>query len=248
MPLGGISPLLMTQPTDCTPSQGTLVSPLDAEDLAGVRRLYQQHGHTPAIQNRYQPWQALLQTALGATVQTPEQQAELFVRHTYLSMVIAMGTLAYFDPGHLQAPAVQDPISLLTGRLLEQTVGIQASHQPDFFAWPAEVAAPAVLWAGSRAYLPVCLGPGPAGYSRYPIPATYPRRRPPATRRVLHPLLASPADGPRGCAIPSDPAGTRPRMWLRYILGRGRATLRPSRPTTRACPRGCAGEIVPSRC
>ena len=76
--------------------------------------------------------------ALGEIASTPTQLDDLFVRHTYLSVVIGMVVQASFG-SDIYRLAETDPADLLHGRDFRSKTGLQGVVESDFFAWPAEV-------------------------------------------------------------------------------------------------------------
>ena len=75
---------------------------------------------------------------MGEIAQTPDELDDLFVRHTYLSMVIGMVVQAYFGID-IRERAANDPTDLLYGRQFRDDTGLQDIIESDFFTWPAEV-------------------------------------------------------------------------------------------------------------
>ena len=80
----------------------------------------------------------LVASGLGEIAQTPDELDDLFVRHTYLSMVIGMVVQAYFGID-IRERAANDPTDLLYGRQFRDDTGLQDIIESDFFTWPAEV-------------------------------------------------------------------------------------------------------------
>ena len=91
---------------------------------------------TVAVKQRL--WQTLLTTALGELSQTPEQLDDLFIRHTYLSIVTGVIVQASFGVD-IRRLAETDPADLLRGGRFRSYVGLQGVIESDFFAWPIEV-------------------------------------------------------------------------------------------------------------
>ena len=113
-------------------------SPLYERDIAALRALFDETSHHETIKVKRQLWFDLLRAALGEVASSPEQLDDLFVRHTYLSMVIGMVVQASFGIDIRQV-ATSDPADLLHGRGFRNATGLQGIVESDFFAWPTEV-------------------------------------------------------------------------------------------------------------
>ena len=113
-------------------------SPSYQLDIAVLKALYEQHAASSTIKVKRQLWQNLLTAALGEIASTPTQLDDLFVRHTYLSVVIGMVVQASFG-SDIYRLAETDPADLLHGRDFRSKTGLQGVVESDFFAWPAEV-------------------------------------------------------------------------------------------------------------
>ena len=85
------------------------------------------------------PWTASRPAApTSKSTSAPTALDDLFVRHTYLSMVIGMVVQASFGIDIRQV-AASDPADLLHGRAFWNATGLQGIVESDFFAWSAEV-------------------------------------------------------------------------------------------------------------
>ena len=115
-----------------------LNSPSYQRDITVLKALYEQHAASSTIKVKRQLWQNLLTAALGEIASTPTQLDDLFVRHTYLSVVIGMVVQASFG-SDISRLAETDPADLLHGRDFRSKTGLQGVVESDFFAWPAEV-------------------------------------------------------------------------------------------------------------
>ena len=113
-------------------------SPSYQRDIMVLKALYEQHAASSTIKVKRQLWQNLLTAALGEIASTPTQLDDLFVRHTYLSVVIGMVVQASFG-SDISRLAETDPADLLHGRDFRSKTGLQGVVESDFFAWPAEV-------------------------------------------------------------------------------------------------------------
>ena len=86
-------------------------------------------------------WENLLRAALGEIASAsggPAELDDLFIRHTYLSLVIGMAVQASFGID-LRQVAANDPSDLLQGRRFRDATGLSGIIESDFFAWPDEV-------------------------------------------------------------------------------------------------------------
>ena len=113
-------------------------SPRYERDIAALRTLFQENSHYETIKVKRQLWFDLLRAALGKVAESTEELDDLFVRHTYLSMVIGMVVQASFGIDIRQV-AASDPADLLHGRAFWNATGLQGIVESDFFAWPTEV-------------------------------------------------------------------------------------------------------------
>ena len=113
-------------------------SPRYERDIAALRTLFQENSRYETIKVKRQLWFDLLRAALGEVARSTEELDDLFVRHTYLSMVIGMVVQASFGIDIRQA-AASDPADLLHGRAFWNATGLQGIVESDFFAWPTEV-------------------------------------------------------------------------------------------------------------
>ena len=113
-------------------------SPSYQRDIDVLNALYQKTKDRETVRVKCRLWENLLQAALGEIAQTDKQLDDLFVRHTYLSMVVGMVVQAYFGMD-IRERAANDPTDLLYGRQFRDATGLQDIIESDFFAWPAEV-------------------------------------------------------------------------------------------------------------
>ena len=113
-------------------------SPSYERDIAALKDLYQQVSGLQTILVKRNLWHDLLRTALGEIASSTEEMDDLFIRHTYLSAVIAIVVQASFGLDVRQM-AANDPDDLLTGRKFRNDTGLQGVLESDFFAWPNEV-------------------------------------------------------------------------------------------------------------
>ncbi len=113
-------------------------SPRYRKDIARLKELYARNKDSETIRVKVRLWGDLLRAALGEAVGETEDIDDLFVRHTYLSMVVGMVVQATFGID-IYGLAANDPEDLLRGRRFQSDTGLQGVVESDFFAWPSEV-------------------------------------------------------------------------------------------------------------
>ena len=109
-------------------------------DIQTLADLYAVAAGYETVQVKRRLWQNLLTAALGEIAHTAAELDSLFIRHTYLSILIGMAVQASFgiDIRHL---AATDPSDLLQGRRFRSDTGLGGVIESDFFAWPDEFSA-----------------------------------------------------------------------------------------------------------
>ena len=113
-------------------------SPHYRKDIARLGELYARNKDSETIRVKVKLWRDLLRAALGEAVGETEDVDDLFVRHTYLSMVLGMVVQASFGIDITRLAAI-DPGDLLKGRRFQSATSLQGVVESDFFAWPSEV-------------------------------------------------------------------------------------------------------------
>ena len=113
-------------------------SPRYRKDIARLSELYAENKDSETIRVKVRLWGDLLRAALGEAVGETEDIDDLFVRHTYLSMVVGMVVQATFGID-IYGLAANDPKDLLRGRRFQSDTGLQGVVESDFFAWPSEI-------------------------------------------------------------------------------------------------------------
>ena len=106
--------------------------------IAALTDLYQANRDDPTITLKRDLWRSLLAAALGQVVEEEPDLDRLFVRHTYLSVVVGLAVQAAFGI-EIEANANSDPVALLGGQLFVDQTGVSGVVESDFFTWPAEV-------------------------------------------------------------------------------------------------------------
>ena len=124
-------------------------SPSYQRDITALGGLFRGCRDERTIQVKRQLWNDLLRAALGEVAGTPSEMDHLFVRHTYLSMVIGMVVQASFGVD-IRRIAENDPADLLRGASFRSATGLQGVIESDFFAWPTEVGGGPLIRALAR--------------------------------------------------------------------------------------------------
>ncbi|MCY4619145.1 MAG: N-6 DNA methylase [Chloroflexi bacterium] len=107
------------------------------QHIAALSELYQANRDDPTIALKRDLWRSLLAAALGQVVEEEPDLDRLFVRHTYLSVVVGLAVQAAFGI-KIEANANSDPVALLGGQLFVDQTGVSGVVESDFFTWPAE--------------------------------------------------------------------------------------------------------------
>ena len=124
-------------------------SPTYQRDVDTLARLYGEAAQYETIKVKRRLWENLLRAALGEIAQEPAELDNLFIRHTYLSLVIGMAVQASFGID-LRQVAETDPSDLLQGRRFRDATGLSGIIESDFFAWPDEMGGHDLLKALAR--------------------------------------------------------------------------------------------------
>ncbi len=118
-------------------------NPLYEREIDTLRAMYEEYSEYETVAVKRRLWEDLLRTALGEVVQGDEFD-DLFVRHTYLTMVVGIVVQATFGLDVNQI-AENDPEDLLKGRQFSEATGLHGVIETDFFAWPIEVGAASLI-------------------------------------------------------------------------------------------------------
>ena len=106
--------------------------------IAALSELYEANRDDPTIALKRDLWRSLLAAALGQVVEEEPDLDRLFVRHTYLSVVVGLAVQAAFGI-EIEAAAHDNPTGLLGGQLFVDQTGVSGVVESDFFTWPSEV-------------------------------------------------------------------------------------------------------------
>ncbi len=108
------------------------------QHLAELRALYDANRERETIRVKRELWRRLLSAALGVAVEEEPDLDGLFLRHTYLSVVVGLAVQSAFGIDIL-AKAASEPADLIEGRIFQDETGVRGVVESDFFGWPAEV-------------------------------------------------------------------------------------------------------------
>ena len=137
--------IIDTQPENITPSDEMLTKYLGLTSdvfktaTALLTKAHDQHRDHPTVAVKRNLWKELLQVALGQeAVDDSDANDWLYIRHTYLTSLIAVIVQAYFGI-EVEHHARSGPRELLAGVFLRQQTGIKGITESDLFNWPSEV-------------------------------------------------------------------------------------------------------------
>ena len=125
-------------PSDAEVRERLGPGPRFEQHLQSLRELYEQHRDNPTIAIKRRLWRRLLAAALGEVIEEEANLDELFLRHTYLSAVVALALQSAFGID-VVLHAQRSPAELLGGQLFVDETGVRGVVESDFFTWPAEV-------------------------------------------------------------------------------------------------------------
>ena len=108
--------------------------------LDELRFIYNAERNKPTVIIKRDLWRDLLAAALGEVVNEEEDLGRLFIRHTYLSTIVALAVQAAFGVD-VAAIARRRPSDLINGRAFRRATGVQGVIESDFFGWPTETQA-----------------------------------------------------------------------------------------------------------
>ena len=124
-------------------------SPAYQRDVDALARQYGDAAEYETVKVKRRLWENLLRAALGEIARDPSELDHLFIRHTYLSLVIGMAVQASFGID-LRQLAETDPSDLLQGRRFRDATGLSGIIESDFFAWADELGGQDLLRALAR--------------------------------------------------------------------------------------------------
>ena len=137
--------IIDTQAENITPSDEMLTKYLGLTSdvfktaTALLTNAHDQHRDHPTVAVKRNLWKELLQVALGQeAVDDSDTNDWLYIRHTYLTSLIAVIVQAHFGI-KVERHARNGPRELLDGVFLRQETGIKGITESDLFNWPVEV-------------------------------------------------------------------------------------------------------------
>ena len=108
------------------------------QHIGELRALYDANREHETIRVKRELWRRLLSAALGVAVEEEPDLDSLFLKHTYLSVVVGLAVQGAFGID-IVAKAESDPADLIEGRIFQDETGVRGVVESDFFGWPAEV-------------------------------------------------------------------------------------------------------------
>ena len=148
--------IIDTQATAIAPSPAMLTRHFGADSevfktaTALLTEAHQQRRSHPTVAVKRKLWQDLLQVAVGQnSVDDSPASDGLYVRHTYLTALVALIVQAHFGI-EVERYAADEPDNLLNGEILRQHTGLKDLTESALFNWTME--------AGEKSYLGVIAG------------------------------------------------------------------------------------------
>ena len=108
------------------------------QHIGELQALYEANRGHETIRVKRELWRRLLSAALGVAVEEEPDLDSLFLKHTYLSVVVGLAVQGAFGID-VVAKAESDPADLIEGRIFQDETGVRGVVESDFFGWPAEV-------------------------------------------------------------------------------------------------------------
>ncbi len=116
-----------------------LGSDLLTQATALLKDTHDANRDNPTVAVKRKLWQDLLEVALGQdSTGDPDTADWLFIRHTYLTTLIALILQSYFDID-IEHAAETDPKSLVNGETLSAHTNLKGVIESDLFQWSAEI-------------------------------------------------------------------------------------------------------------
>ena len=139
--------IINTDANNIAPSPGTLTKHLaGGSDLLNQATALLKDAHdanrdNPTVAVKRKLWQDLLEVALGQdSTGDPDDADWLFIRHTYLTTLIALILQAHFGID-IEHEADHAPVALLNGDTLHAHTNLKGVIESDLFQWPTEMGA-----------------------------------------------------------------------------------------------------------
>ena len=148
--------ILDTDAQNIAPSPDTLTKHLaGGSDLLNQATALLKDAHdanrdNPTVAVKRKLWQDLLEVALGQdSAGDPDDADWLFIRHTYLTTLIALILQKHFGID-IEHEAEHSPVALLNGNTLHAHTNLKGVIESDLFQWPAEIGATEYIRAIAR--------------------------------------------------------------------------------------------------
>ena len=148
--------VINTDADDIAPSPGTLTKHLaGGSDLLNQATALLKDAHdanrdNPTVAVKRKLWQDLLEVALGQDSDGDPQHTDwLFIRHTYLTTLIALILQKHFGI-NIEHEAEHNPVALLSGEKLHERTNLKGVIESDLFQWPTEIGATQYIRAIAR--------------------------------------------------------------------------------------------------
>lgn len=103
-----------------------------------LNEAYDTHRDNPTVAVKRRLWQDLLQVALGRAATVGDESDWLFIRHTYVTSLVA-AIMHQILLGDVTRYAAERPDDLLKGRILAEQSDLHGVIDADLFTWPTEV-------------------------------------------------------------------------------------------------------------
>ena len=151
-----LNDIIDTTAQDITPTADTLTrhlgidSDLLKQATALLKDAHDRNRDNPTVAVKRKLWQELLQVALGQdSTGDPESADWLYIRHTYLTTLVALILQAHFGIDVVRE-ADNAPQALLNGATLTRHTGLKGVIESDLFQWAAEIGENAHIRAIAR--------------------------------------------------------------------------------------------------
>ena len=148
--------ILDTDAQNIAPSPDTLTKHLaGGSDLLNQATALLKDAHdanrdNPTVAVKRKLWQDLLEVALGQdSTGDPDDADWLFIRHTYLTTLIALILQKHFGID-IEHEAEHAPVALLNGNTLHAHTNLKGVIESDLFQWPTEIDATEYIRAIAR--------------------------------------------------------------------------------------------------
>ena len=161
-------------------------------ELAALDELYTPNRDASTIQVKRHLWRELLVAALGEAVDNEQDVDRLFLRHTYLAVVVGLAVQSAFGID-VHAESQSNSAGLLNGQTFVDATGVRGVLESDFFSWPAESGR--TMDKGTcPPHRTIRVARRRRRYRSHPLRSGYSKGRSRAIGRILHAPVACPRD------------------------------------------------------